>query len=127
MYSKRNGEDTPIHERWNRVFRVLSAEPRRELVSSLLDSRPDEPVSLPAAAKSEHYRDTSRALRIELRHRHLPALADAGYVRWRSAPFEAYRGPEFAEVASVFEAMRTAASAYPDRLVVGCEPLEQRR
>lgn len=54
-------------------------------------------------------------------------LADMGFVEWETEPFVASRGPQFEQVAVVFEALQSSATDLPDELVVGCQRLEQER
>jgi len=119
----RNGKQ--IIERWNDVFDALSAEPRRQLVVSLLDAAPSESVPLPESAVNPNVPPDSEVLRQELRHRHLPKLADLGFVTWDRDPLVAVRGPRFDEAAVVFEALQSNATELPDSLVVGCQRLER--
>ncbi len=114
-------------ERWNRVFEAVSAEPRRQLVVSLLDASADRSVSLPESAINPNVPPDPTTLRYELVHCHLPLLADMGFIQWRTEPFVASRGERFGEVAAVFEALHDDADALPDSLVVGCQRLERER
>lgn len=112
---------------WNAVFKALSAEPRRQLVVSLLDSPADGSVPLPESAVNPNVPPNPDDLRRELFHRHLPLLADMGFVEWQSEPFVASRGPRFDEVAVVFEVLQANADDIPDSLVLGCRRLERER
>lgn len=113
-------EGSPPVDRWDRVFRALSRQPRRRVLCALLDESPAGWVALPDAAMTPAYRDREEELRVLLVHHHLPALADADYVRWRRAPFEACRGPAFDEVEAVLDAILSRTDDLPDRLVGGC-------
>ena len=121
----RNGKR--VIDRWNQVFEALTVEPRRQLIVSLLDAPADEPVSLPEASMSPTVPPEPDSLRIQLRHRHLPMLEDAKFVRWEDDPFRARRGPRFEEVAVVFETLHDNADTIPDQLVQGCRRLEDER
>ena len=112
---------------WNAVFKALSAEPRRQLVVSLLDSPADRSVPLPESAANPNVPPNPDDLRRELFHRHLPMLADMGVVEWELEPFVASRGPRFNEVAVVFDALQAEATDIPDSLVLGCQRLERER
>ncbi|WP_254766540.1 hypothetical protein [Salinilacihabitans rarus] len=127
MTVERSRDDAGTTERWDRVFAALSAEPRRRLLASLREVPPERPVSLPEAAASPTDPVDRDALRVRLRHRHLPLLSDYGYVRWADDPFHARRGPAFDEVSVVLEALVTNAGAFPERLVRGCHRLERER
>jgi len=121
----RNGKR--VIDRWNVVFEALSAEPRRQLVVSLLDATPSASVPLPESAVNPNVPPDPEELRRELRHRHLPKLADLEFVAWEQDPLVASRGPRFDEAAVVFEALQTNATELPDSLVVGCQRLERER
>lgn len=116
-----------VIQRWDRIFTALSAEPRRQLVVSLRDAPPEGTVSLPESAVNPNAPVDARTLRRELHHQHLPLLADMEVIEWRRDPLEAARGPQFEQVAVVFEALHTNARDLPDELVVGCQRLEAER
>ncbi|MFP8956682.1 hypothetical protein ACLI4Y_08130 [Natrialbaceae archaeon A-CW3] len=116
-----------VVERWNRAFEVLSAEPRRQLVTSLMDTKPEEAVSLPSAARSPALEFAPDDLTIALHHRHLPMLAGANYVEWTRDPFQARRGDNFEELAQIFESLYAKADQLPDAMVTGCSRLELER
>lgn len=116
-----------VIERWDLAFRALSAEPRRQLIVSLMDAPAERRVSLPEAAMSPTVPPDPATLRRNLRHRHLPLLDDHGYVRWEQDRFRAQRGPRFEEVAVVLDALQSRAETIPDQLVSGCQRLEHER
>lgn len=116
-----------VSENWNTVFRALSAEPRRQIILSLLDRSPREPVPLPESAMMPNVPSDQEALRRSLYHTHLPMLAEMGFIRWETDPLVATRGPRFEEAAVVFEALHSSATRLPDSLVVGCQRLEKER
>ena len=114
-----------VIRKWDQMFDALSAEPRRQLIISLVDS-PDG-VPLPESAVNPNVPVDPDRLRGELHHVHLPKLADMGFVEWESDPLIAYPGPRFDEVAVVFDALHDHASDIPDSLVFGCQRLERER
>lgn len=119
----KNGEQ--VIENWNTVFKSLLAEPRRQLIVSLLDAEPDKSVPLPESAIMPNVPPDPEVLRQDLSHVHLPMLADMGFITWEKEPFVASRGPRFEEVAIVFEALHAEESRIPDSLVIGCQRLEE--
>lgn len=127
MDRDRDGKPRRVIERWDRIFEALSAEPRRQLVVSLLDAPASQSVPLPEGAVNPAVHVDPHSLRLDLHHRHLPLLADQGYVDWETDPLVASRGPRFEEVAGVFEAVHANAGEIPDELVVGCRRLERER
>ncbi|APW97713.1 hypothetical protein CHINAEXTREME_07965 [Halobiforma lacisalsi AJ5] len=116
-----------VIEGWNRVFEALAAEPRRQLVVSLLDASPDATVPLPESAVNPNVPTDPEVLRRELHHQHLPMLADGGFVEWDADPLVAARGPNFDQVAAVIESLQASATSVPDSLVIGCQRLEAER
>lgn len=118
-----NGEQ--VSKNWDTVFKSLSAEPRRQLIVSLLDAPPDQSVPLPESAVMPNVPPDLEVLRVELHHVHLPILEENGFITWETDPFVASRGPQFDEVAVVFHALHSAGSDIPDTLVIGCQRLEQ--
>lgn len=118
MGSNRFRSETRDADRWSRVFEAIAAEPRRQLVVSLVDAPADRHVSLPEAASPSERADLDE-LAVELRHRHLPLLAEHGYVRWDAERCRARRGPHFEELVAVVESLRAEAFDGPDALVDG--------
>ncbi|QCC47268.1 hypothetical protein [Halobellus limi] len=107
-------------ERWDQLYEALASQPRRTIIFSLLKAPEDQWLSLPDAADSPMQPMDSQEPRIELRHHHLPKLADAGYVRWESDPFRVRRGPHFEEPGFVVSRMIEADEKYPERLREEC-------
>jgi len=127
MASVRFDERRRVSDNWDRVFRALAAEPRRQVIGSLVDTPADQAVILPESAKSDHISSSLEDLQVELYHSHLPLLAELEFVDWDTDPLVAVRGPKFAEVAAVFQAVHSSISDIPDSLVDGCHRLERER
>lgn len=125
MRPSRLEDGTRAIERWNDVFEALSAEPRRQLVISLLDS--DGPVSLPEAATDPNAPVNHDQLRLELYHQHLPLLETHEFVEWERDPLEARRGARFEEIGVVIETLRGRSESSPDPLATGYQRLLQKR
>lgn len=111
-------------ERWDTVFKAVAAEPRRQIIVSLLDAPPDESVPLPESAQNPNAPRDPETLRQELYHAHLPMLSEMEFVVSESDPMAAARGRKFVEVATVFVALHAEAADIPDTLVAGCQRLE---
>lgn len=113
-----------VIRKWDTTFKVLAAEPRRQLIVTLLDASPDESVPLPESAINPNVPEDPDRLRQELHHQHLPMLADYGFIEWGTDPLHASRGPRFNEAAVIFEALHSTSQCLPDSLVIGCQRLE---
>jgi len=127
MTSKRFENGERVIANWNRVFRALTAEPRRQLLVSLLDTARKQSVSLPESAINPTVPRSPNSLRSELFHCHLPLLAEMGFIEWESTPLVAFRGPRFQEAAVVLELLHSNADQIPEALITGCQRLEQER
>lgn len=114
-----------VIRRWDEVFKAVSAEPRRQLIVTLLDNPPDTMVSLPESAVNPNVPPDPETLRQELHHCHLPMLEEMGFITWETEPLAAGRGERFEEVGVVFDSLQSNASGLPDALVFGCQRLEQ--
>lgn len=112
-------------ERWDKVYHVLSSQERRMIIYSLIEAPQDRRLPLPDAAMAPGTTTTPEKMSIRLRHAHLPQLADAGYIRWERNPLRVQRGPDFAEVASVFELIHESIDQFPRSLIDGCEIYEE--
>jgi hypothetical protein len=111
--------------RWDLLYEALSAEPRRMIISSLLDEPPERRVPLPDAAESPNQQKDAETLSIQLRHRHLPLLADAGYVRWEQEPFVVQRGPRFEEPACIIRLVTDSIDELPTSLIDNCKIFQE--
>jgi hypothetical protein len=127
MVDIRSENARQVIERWDAIFRALSAEPRRQLLVSLNDSEPSEPVPLPESAMNPNLPVEGESLKTELYHSHLPMLSTVGLVEWEADPLVAYRGPRFEEATVVFDSLQSSAQELPDSLVIGCQRLEEER
>lgn len=117
--------ETDWATRWNRVFELLSAEPRREVIRSLLNEPRRRRLPLPEAADSLNQSMGSGVLATKLRHHHLPKLADFGYIRWENDPFCVQRGPNFEELAFVVGNILDSLDEIPSSLVNNCKVLRR--
>ncbi|MFP8952255.1 hypothetical protein ACLI4Z_04660 [Natrialbaceae archaeon A-arb3/5] len=104
---------------------VLSAEPRREIIISLLEVPREQWLSLPEAAVSPNQSMDPETLALELRHHHLPVLTEAEYVRWKREPFCVQRGPHFAEPAFLVDTVFESMDEIPDSLTITVRSYEK--
>lgn len=114
----RKSVDPPV-EQLNRSLRLLANEPRRRIIAELLDRSDATWIALPEAIWTPDLQVTREKLVIALHHHHLPTLADAEYVRWRSDPLEVGRGPNFDQVGALVEVALRNVDDIPCELVQG--------
>jgi len=107
-------------EKWDQLYEALAAQPRRMIIFSLLKEPEDKWLPLPDAASSPMQPMDSPEPCIHLRHHHLPKLAEAGYIRWKSDPFRVQRGPHFEEPGFVVSKLIESDREYPERLRNEC-------
>lgn len=113
-------DEMTVVDRWDQFMYLLSAQPRRQIVVSLMEAPEGRQLSLPEAAITPAVSVEAERDEIELHHRHLPLLADAGYVRWTAEPFRVQRGPRFDEPATVMRALLSADDQLAPSLVSDC-------
>jgi hypothetical protein len=90
------------------TFDVLGNRYRRRLLIALAEGEPRHAVD---GLGSD---DDPSEMRIELRHRHLPKLEDAGVVEWDRETNELWRGRRFEAVRPVLEMLSEHADELPD-------------
>lgn len=112
-------------ERWDRVFAVIAAEPRREIIRSLMDEPHGRRLPLPDAAESPNQSTGTKRFALQLRHHHLPKLADMGYIHWENDPFSVQRGPNFEEPAFFIKSVLESKDEIPSSLINNCKILQQ--
>lgn len=112
-------------ERWDQLYEALAAEPRRMIISSLLDEPRERRLPLPDAAESPNQPMDSERLSIKLRHHHLPLLAEAGYVQWEDEPFVVQRGPRFEEPALMIKMVSESIDELPAALINDCKIFQE--
>jgi len=122
----RQGNNQEWAERWDQLYDALAAEPRRMIISSLLDEPRERRLPLPDAAESPNQPMDSESLSIKLRHHHLPLLAEAGYVQWEDEPFVVQRGPRFKEPAIIIEMVTESVDELPTPLINNCRIFQER-
>lgn len=108
-----------LGKQWRGIYETLTEGPRRQIIGSLLESPPDQPVSLPEAANMPEYRLDPEELQLDLVHHHLPLMAEYGFIEWEKTPFTVKRGQRFEEVAAVLLAIDTY-DEFPQHLIEGC-------
>lgn len=92
-----DGQHTAEGDPLDTLFDVLRHGTRRRILVELADHNPRteaefEADELAAGSEKPDSADT------ELRHVHLPALADAGFISWDSRTGTITRGPRFGEI-----------------------------
>lgn len=94
------------------VFEVLSHPFRRRILIRLHGRNPRDEAEFSADAMADDA-DEADSLPIELHHRHLPKLADAGFLDWDQSESVVTRGPRFEEIAPLIELMNDHREELP--------------
>jgi hypothetical protein len=94
----------------DRAFHVLEDPVRRHLLTTLLEGESGDGVHLRELG-IETLDDGQ--FELDLHHRHLPKLADNGYVEWDRASDTVRQGPEFDEIRAVVDLLRTHEHRLP--------------
>lgn len=89
------------NRRWHELFRVIASSTRRELLVALMKSPPHVGVKPAEDVEVTDSEMEPERFRLELIHRHLPQMAEAGFVEWDRETLRVRRGPRFDEVATV--------------------------
>lgn len=96
----------------NTVFEMLANDHRRRLLFALLDHNPQQEVQEPAGATLDGVEKEN--VQIEMYHRHLPKLEDAGFIRWKRDAQQVTKGPVFEEIRPLLESLRENADKIPE-------------
>ncbi len=95
----------------DQMLSALADKHRRRLLVALLDRNPQDEVLVPEIV---HTGEKELAiLRSEMVHTHLPALADAGFVRWDRETRSVSKGPTFEEIRPLLELLQDHADELP--------------
>ncbi|WP_440991727.1 DUF7344 domain-containing protein [Haloarchaeobius baliensis] len=93
---------------------VLSNRYRRRLLVALLDHNPQEGDDPQVPDDVRLGDEELDQLMIELRHVHLPKLAESGFVDWDRETNTIQTGPRFEEIRPLLELMVAHADELPD-------------
>lgn len=115
MANNSDDEDSTVTH-WDRCLSLLSAQPRRNIVLSLMETPPQQRVSLPDAALTADRSEKRDGFILELEHDHLPKLANVDYIRWERDPFCARRGTRFEEPAGMMRVLLSSKNKLPPSL-----------
>lgn len=115
-----------LTEFWNRAFRAVAVEPRRQIVASLSEAPSRRELSLPEVANPVFDRRDPEVLSVEFVHEHLSLLDGDEFVEWRREPLGVSRGDSFGEVAVVLESVIDCAASVPAHMTEGSPRLEPR-
>lgn len=108
--SQKTSEQTDQPPELDRILLALSAEPRRQVISSLMDRPRSEPVTLPDAVIGDNMESAKmKQFEISLYHNHLPMLAESGIIAWAEKEDQhiVTRGDHFDEAATILEYLQT--------------------
>jgi len=83
---------------------ALSHPYRRRILTRLHDQNPRKEAEFSADELADDADDIDRLV-LEIHHRHLPKLAEAGFIDWDREADVLTRGPRFDEIAPLIELM----------------------
>ena len=83
---------------------VLSHPYRRRILSRLHEQNPRDEAEFAAEELTDDADENDRLL-LEIHHRHLPKLAEAGFIDWDREESVITRGPRFDEIVPLIELM----------------------
>ncbi|GAA0530867.1 ArsR family transcriptional regulator [Halorubrum ejinorense] len=109
----------------SQAFTALANPYRRQLLFALYDANPQDddyldPLDLLVEGETT---DDRAATRIELRHAHLPKLADMGFIEWERESGGLSKGPSWEEVVPLLQLIYEHRDELPDEWVSGL-PME---
>ena len=100
------------HDCLDEVFVALGHRHRRHVLSRLFERSPWKVDEL-LPEEPEGATDAS-SVEVQMHHRHLPKLADSGFVEWESdGDGTVGRGPKFGELAPLIALMEAHGSELP--------------
>lgn len=95
-----------------RAFSALADSRRRRILLQLLEHGPDEDVPVPDGVEFEA--EPGETLELAMYHRHLPRLAESGYVAWDPDNSTVRQGPNFGEIRPLLEILDRHGNELPD-------------
>ena len=97
-------------DRWDQIFDLLSDPYRRELLTALLESNPQDDDDIDPLDLG----DNDDLLEIDLVHRHLPKLEELGVIEWDRDTHEIKKGPEWDAIAPLIELIHDHRDELPE-------------
>ena len=94
-------------------FDMLSHPFRRRILTRLHDRNPRDEASFSKDSDADETDDEER-VKIEIHHRHLPKLADSGFIDWDREESVVRRGPCFDEIVPLIELMVNHQNELPE-------------
>jgi len=86
-----------VHTMEDAAYLALADQRRRNILVELLDG------SIDIAALADDSADPDQRVTVALHHRHLPMLADEGYISWDRSTEAIERGPRFDVIQPLLE------------------------
>lgn len=109
MIEHQNGKTATLDE----SLIALSHPHRRRILTLLYDQNPREEAEFSVDELADDA-DALDHLVLEIHHRHLPKLADAGFIDWDRDADVITRGPRFDKIAPLIELMVNHRDELPD-------------
>ena len=108
-----NGRDTHSRVDLDTVFEALGHTRRRRILTALTTDNPRQAEEFETVQFGPAGTD-SEPIRIELRHRHLPRLDEAGFIDWNEGTGRVVRGEAFEDIRPLLELMDEHSEEPPD-------------
>jgi hypothetical protein len=93
---------------------ALANKYRRRVLVALLEHNPqdDDDRQIPEGGSLES--DELDQLLLQMRHTHLPKLAESGFIEWDQETNTIRQGPQFTEIRPLLELLQNHANELPD-------------
>lgn len=97
----------------DQIFDVLSHPYRRRILTRLNQSNPRDEASFSTDSVADDTEDEDEVA-MDIHHRHLPKLVEAGFVEWDRETDAVTRGPRFEEIAPLINLMDKHEDELPE-------------
>lgn len=99
--------------RWDDILDALSSRYRRQLLVGLLAHNPQDERDVDPLDSFEDDTEADAA-EVQLIHRHLPKLADMGFIEWDREAGDISRGPRWEDIAPVLRLVEEHEHELPE-------------
>lgn len=96
------------------LLSIMADRYRRRLLLNLLEHNPQDDEDIVGLADVSVAGEELAAFRVEMKHKNLPKLVDAGLIEWDRSANVVRKGPAFEEVRPLLVLLRDHEDALPD-------------